>query len=119
VRPGEPATGRVQSNLSERWNLHDSAHYYVFKLESERDVEIRLRLTEGNILTGGVDLVLVLYDEAGDRIAVVDEASGAGSTEQVARRLPAGSYVVGVESFLQTASGMRYGQGRYELRVAY
>jgi hypothetical protein len=119
LSPGQTATGHVQSHLTRRWNLIDAAHYYSFRLESPTDVDIRLRLTSANLLTGAANLVLALYDQSGARIAVVDEVQGVNSTERLARRLPAGAYVIGVESYLQSAEGVRYGQGNYELRAEY
>lgn len=119
IEPGVPVTGRVASYVTQRWNLFDSAHYYKFRIETDRNVEIQLRLTRGGLAPGPADLVLAIYDERGERIAVVDEQRGEGSMERFARRLPSGRYVIGVESYLRSAWGVRFGQGSYELKANF
>jgi hypothetical protein len=119
LQPGAPATGQVRSFQAECWTLLDASDYYRFRITTERDVQVRLRLTGADRDAGPADLVLVLYDAQARKVAVVDQQHGEGSVERLSRRLPPGDYVIGVQSFLQVNEDVRYGQGRYELTAEF
>jgi hypothetical protein len=118
ISPGDPVAGSVDSRVSQRYNLLESADYYRFRIEGPRWVEIQLDVTGANA-NGAADLMLVLYDAQGRFLTLVDNQHGAGSRERVAQTLPAGTYVIGVWSFRWTGSQYLFDGGNYRLTAQF
>jgi hypothetical protein len=118
IQPSATLTGSVDSWTSQRDNLLNSADYYLFRKETDAPVDIQLKVT-GSDRSSAADLVLVLYNAQGYLARVVDDQHGVGSVERLAGSLPAGTYIIGVWSYLPSRSGFRYGTARYQLTASY
>jgi hypothetical protein len=118
IQPSATVTGSVDSWTAQRDNLLNSADYYLFRKETDTPIDIQLKVT-GSDRPSQADLVLVLYNAQGFLVNAADAQHGVGSVEHLAGSLPAGTYVIGVWSFLPSRSGFRYGIARYELKADF
>lgn len=118
ILPGLPVTGTIDSAISKRTNLLNSADYYIVRKETDKALAIDVKITGAPEADGGT-LALQVYDSNGAPLGSSISMQGMGGDSQVSMTLPAGTYVIGVMSYVQTRSGTSFGSAQYQLTADF
>lgn len=120
LAPSQVATGLVDStfptNRAYRGNQFDASAVYSFTLASAATVDLLLQIT-GSRIPANADLDLWLLGRNGEGIAYSLQVNGIGGTERITRTLPAGTYLVRIESSYWNGINYVYNTAEYRLAL--